>query len=114
MEEQIKRRLRTIKLNKEKPSTKVTTVCDALRSYFEKTDASRYMLCSITAMVRREPPLIEEALRVVQRLRHAELQDQVVPQGMSAEKALKYLIFLVDVNMLYDIGTEKTVSCACR
>lgn len=92
-EEEVKAKLRTLKLGKGAPPNKVTVICDALLPVFKKLDAStnnkyvwanfgcrcksfnkvalydRYLLCTITALVRREPPQIEEALKFVQQLR---------------------------------------------
>uniref|UniRef100_A0A8C3Y2M2 Elongator complex protein 1 n=1 Tax=Catharus ustulatus TaxID=91951 RepID=A0A8C3Y2M2_CATUS len=58
-----------------------------------------YCLSILTAHVKKSPPELEIALQKVHDLRDV--------QAVSAEEALKYLLFLVDVNELYDysLGT---------
>uniref|UniRef100_A0A8C8BM55 Elongator complex protein 1 n=1 Tax=Otus sunia TaxID=257818 RepID=A0A8C8BM55_9STRI len=64
----------------------------------------RYCLSILTAHVKKSPPELEIALQKVH-----DLQENVSPdvKAVSAEEALKYLLFLVDVNELYDysLGT---------
>uniref|UniRef100_A0A8C0EGY0 Elongator complex protein 1 n=1 Tax=Bubo bubo TaxID=30461 RepID=A0A8C0EGY0_BUBBB len=64
----------------------------------------RYCLSILTAHVKKSPPELEIALQKVH-----DLQENVTPdvKAVSAEEALKYLLFLVDVNELYDysLGT---------
>lgn len=106
----IKDKLRSLKLGKAPPATenKIRHVCDALRAVFQKVDANKYLLPILTTYVLRDPPQTEEALRLIQRLRQQERELGLVgldsAGGHTAEKALKYLIFLVDVNVLYNIA----------
>uniref|UniRef100_A0A8C5X3B6 Elongator complex protein 1 n=1 Tax=Malurus cyaneus samueli TaxID=2593467 RepID=A0A8C5X3B6_9PASS len=64
----------------------------------------RYCLSILTAHVKKSPPELEIALQKVHDLRESTTPDV---QAVSAEEALKYLLFLVDVNELYDysLGT---------
>uniref|UniRef100_A0A8C3Y2M8 Elongator complex protein 1 n=1 Tax=Catharus ustulatus TaxID=91951 RepID=A0A8C3Y2M8_CATUS len=63
-----------------------------------------YCLSILTAHVKKSPPELEIALQKVHDLRESVTPDV---QAVSAEEALKYLLFLVDVNELYDysLGT---------
>uniref|UniRef100_A0A669B909 Elongator complex protein 1 n=1 Tax=Oreochromis niloticus TaxID=8128 RepID=A0A669B909_ORENI len=78
---------------------KVDVVCDALRSVMESMDPNKYCLSILTAHVKKTIPELEIALQKVHELR--------APGAVSAEEALKYLLFLVNVNDLYDysLGT---------
>jgi elongator complex protein 1 len=108
----IKARLVPLKIGKDKINSlnKVNHVCDTLRSLMEKKDAEKYLLPILTTLVCKDPPEIEKALLTVQRLRKSELEASgassttTMSSSMTSEKALKYLVFLVDVNRLYDIA----------
>ncbi|NWI65046.1 ELP1 protein, partial [Todus mexicanus] len=64
----------------------------------------RYCLSILTAHVKKSPPELEIALQKVH-----DLRENITPdvKAVSAEEALKYLLFLVDVNELYEysLGT---------
>ncbi|KAM9262870.1 elongator complex protein 1 isoform 2-T2 [Morus bassanus] len=64
----------------------------------------KYCLSILTAHVKKSPPELEIALQKVHDLRESITPDV---KAVSAEEALKYLLFLVDVNELYDysLGT---------
>uniref|UniRef100_A0A8C9ELD2 Elongator complex protein 1 n=1 Tax=Pavo cristatus TaxID=9049 RepID=A0A8C9ELD2_PAVCR len=64
----------------------------------------RYCLSILTAHVKKNPPELETALQKVHDLRG---NSSPSVAAVSAEEALKYLLFLVDVNELYDysLGT---------
>ncbi|NXY11277.1 ELP1 protein, partial [Pteruthius melanotis] len=83
---------------------KVNLICDVLRVAMEHIDPQKYCLSILTAHVKKSPPELEIALQKVH-----ELRESITPdiQAVSAEEALKYLLFLVDVNELYDysLGT---------
>ncbi|XP_069025578.1 LOW QUALITY PROTEIN: elongator complex protein 1 [Embiotoca jacksoni] len=83
---------------------KVDVVCDALRSAMETADANKFCLSILTAHVKKTVPELEIALQKVHELRE---NPPAAPGGVSAEEALKYLLFLVDVNDLYEhsLGT---------
>ncbi|XP_056137038.1 elongator complex protein 1 isoform X2 [Lampris incognitus] len=83
---------------------KVDTVCDALRSCMESMDPHHYCLSVLTAHVKKSVPELEIALHKVHQLR---VNPPDVAGAVSAEEALKYLLFLVNVNDLYEhsLGT---------
>ncbi|MGH0154270.1 UNVERIFIED_CONTAM: hypothetical protein FKN15_027277 [Acipenser sinensis] len=83
---------------------KVDIVCDALRVAMEKMDPNKHCLSILTSYVRKSTPELEIALQKVHELR---VNPHVVPGAVSAEEALKYLLFLVNVNELYEhsLGT---------
>uniref|UniRef100_A0A8B9GHK1 Elongator complex protein 1 n=1 Tax=Amazona collaria TaxID=241587 RepID=A0A8B9GHK1_9PSIT len=79
---------------------KVNLICDVMRVAMENIDPQKYCLSILTAHVKKSPPELEIALQKVHDLRGD-------VKAVSAEEALKYLLFLVDVNELYDyaLGT---------
>ncbi|TKS72786.1 Elongator complex protein 1 [Collichthys lucidus] len=83
---------------------KVDVVCDALRSTLESMDPNKFFLSILTAHVKKTVPELEIALQKVHELRENPPQ---APGAVSAEEALKYLLFLVNVNDLYEhsLGT---------
>ncbi|XP_032530786.1 elongator complex protein 1 [Chiroxiphia lanceolata] len=83
---------------------KVNLICDVLRVAMEHIDPQKYCLSILTAHVKKSPPELEIALQKVHDLRESITPDI---KAVSAEEALKYLLFLVDVNELYEysLGT---------
>ncbi|XP_061691205.1 elongator complex protein 1 isoform X2 [Syngnathoides biaculeatus] len=83
---------------------KVDLVCDALRGVMEATDPNKFFLSILTAHVKKTTPELEIALQKVHTLR---VNPPDGDGGVNAEEALKYLLFLVNVNDLYDhsLGT---------
>ncbi|XP_076443667.1 elongator complex protein 1-like isoform X2 [Babylonia areolata] len=79
-------------------SGKVDTVCDAIRAALEGLGADRFRLSILTSLVRKSQPQLQKALEMVWALRGG----GEGRGGVSAEEALKYLLFLVDVNKLYN------------
>ncbi|WAR00251.1 ELP1-like protein [Mya arenaria] len=84
----------------EQGKNKINTVCDAIRQALIDIDENQYLLSILTTYVRKTKPELEEALHIVKKLRELPVN---LPH-ISAEEALKYLVFLVDVNELYDIA----------
>ncbi|XP_056295683.1 elongator complex protein 1 isoform X1 [Pseudoliparis swirei] len=83
---------------------KVDVVCDALRGAMESMDPNKFFLCVLSTHVKKTEPELEVALQKVHELRVNP------PRGVgavSAEEALKFLLFLVNVNDLYEhsLGT---------
>uniref|UniRef100_A0A7N8XL91 IkappaB kinase complex-associated protein n=1 Tax=Mastacembelus armatus TaxID=205130 RepID=A0A7N8XL91_9TELE len=80
---------------------KVDVVCDSLRSAMESMDPNKFCLSILTAHVKKTVPELEVALQKVRKLRGGS------PGAVTAEEALKYLLFLVNVNDLYEhsLGT---------
>ncbi|NXM09600.1 ELP1 protein, partial [Tyrannus savana] len=83
---------------------KVNLICDVMRVAMEHIDPQKYCLSILTAHVKKSPPELEIALQKVHDLRESFTPDT---KAVSAEEALKYLLFLVDVNDLYEysLGT---------
>nr|XP_020449669.1 elongator complex protein 1 isoform X2 [Monopterus albus] len=83
---------------------KVDVVCDALRSAMESMDPNKFCLSILTAHVKKTVPELDIALQKVHELRES---PPTAPGAVSAEEALKYLLFLVNVNDLYEhsLGT---------
>ncbi|KAK5617225.1 hypothetical protein CRENBAI_010333 [Crenichthys baileyi] len=83
---------------------KVDVVCDALRKAMESMDPSKFCLSILTAYVKKTVPELEVALQKVHELRE---NPPAAAGAVSAEEALKYLLFLVNVNDLYEhsLGT---------
>ncbi|XP_061644154.1 elongator complex protein 1 isoform X2 [Phyllopteryx taeniolatus] len=83
---------------------KVDVVCDALRGTMEAADPNKFCLSILTAHVKKTTPELEIALQKVHKLRANPPEGD---GGVNAEEALKYLLFLVNVNDLYEhsLGT---------
>ncbi|CAB1452515.1 unnamed protein product [Pleuronectes platessa] len=83
---------------------KVDVVCDALRNAMESMDPNKFCLSILTAHVKKTVPELDVALQKVHELRE---NPSAAPGAISAEEALKYLLFLVNVNDLYEhsLGT---------
>ncbi|KAG2015494.1 pol II transcription elongation factor [Coprinopsis cinerea AmutBmut pab1-1] len=74
----------------------VARICDAVRGELEKRDLKKYINTILTAHVVKTPPDYESALAELHRLK--ETDSTVV------EEAVKYVIFLVDAEKLFDIA----------
>ncbi|KAI0785729.1 IkappaB kinase complex IKAP component [Abortiporus biennis] len=72
----------------------IAQVCDGVRAELEKKDLKKYVNSILTAHVVKQPPDHEAGLALLLRLRDTE--PQVV------EDAVKYIIFLVDADRLFD------------
>lgn len=82
---------------------KIDTVCERTCKVFEQIDAAKFVLPTITAHVKRKN--LEAALNVVWSVRNAEVKRAVDAAGVvSSHEALKYLLYLVNVNELYDVA----------
>ncbi|XP_014637538.1 PREDICTED: elongator complex protein 1 isoform X1 [Ceratotherium simum simum] len=94
----------TVQLSRDPDGKKVDLVCDAMRAAMENINPHKYCLSILTSHVKKTTPELEIVLQKVH-----ELQGNAppVPDAVSAEEALKYLLLLVDVNELYDhsLGT---------
>eukprot|EP01125_Pyxidicula_operculata_P018495 TRINITY_DN6566_c0_g1_i2.p1 TRINITY_DN6566_c0_g1~~TRINITY_DN6566_c0_g1_i2.p1 ORF type:complete len:1271 (+),score=281.73 TRINITY_DN6566_c0_g1_i2:37-3849(+) len=83
---------------------KINIICDALYAQFQKMNPNKYLLCILTTLVKHEPPRLEESLGIIEKMSDKEKTSGKNKDEYSAEEALKYLIFLVDVNKLYDVA----------
>ncbi|KII95516.1 hypothetical protein PLICRDRAFT_96071 [Plicaturopsis crispa FD-325 SS-3] len=85
--------LTSIGRGNQSPET-VARLCDATRAVLEKKDLSRYVNSILTAYVVKTPPDREAGLALLLRLRPSEPH--------LVEDAVKYIIFLVDADQLFD------------
>ncbi|KIY46095.1 IkappaB kinase complex, IKAP component [Fistulina hepatica ATCC 64428] len=76
------------------PSEAIAQICDAIRIELEKRDLARYVNSILTAYVMMTPPDYEAGLSILPTLR--EQHPSIV------EDAVKYIIFLVDSDKLFD------------
>ncbi|KZT05444.1 IkappaB kinase complex IKAP component [Laetiporus sulphureus 93-53] len=76
------------------PTDLIGELCDGIRAVLEKRDMKKYISSILTADVVKRPPDHEAALSLLLRLRDSEPQ--------LVEDAVKYIIFLVDADRLFD------------
>ncbi|CAE6434599.1 unnamed protein product [Rhizoctonia solani] len=72
----------------------ITNICDKLRTEVEQRGLAQYIQSILTAHVVKNPPDVESALRVLHTLRESE--------PGTVEDAVKYIIFLVDGDQLFN------------
>ncbi|KAJ9111710.1 hypothetical protein QFC19_001070 [Naganishia cerealis] len=75
---------------------KLNSTCDALRTQLEAKGLVKYVDTILTTHVCKNPPDLEAGLRVLLQLKAS--NPEVV------ENAIKYIIFLTNVNQLYDVA----------
>ncbi|XP_013379508.1 elongator complex protein 1 [Lingula anatina] len=75
---------------------KVDRVCDAVRTALEQLNADKYFLCILTTHVKKRVPELDLALQKIKDLKGNN------PVGMN--ESLRHLLYLVDVNELYDVA----------
>ncbi|XP_051785859.1 elongator complex protein 1 [Erpetoichthys calabaricus] len=94
----------TDQMTQKSEEKKKDLVCDAVRAAMEKLDPDKYCLSILTSHVGKTSPELEIALQKVHDLR---VNTQGASTSVSAEDALKYLLFLVNVDELFDhsLGT---------
>ncbi|KAI8895467.1 IKI3 family-domain-containing protein [Globomyces pollinis-pini] len=78
-------------------SDKVNTACDLIRKELESITGKDYNQSILTTDAKKVPPALEDAMTRI-------LDIKVKQSVEAAESSLKYLIFLVDVDKLYDIA----------
>lgn len=79
---------------------KIDEVCERCCQIFSQDSTSRYLLPLITAHVKRKR--YEAALELIRGVRIAESNGTTMT--VSSQEALKYLLYLVNVNDLYDVA----------
>lgn len=90
-------------------------VCDGVRKVLEKKDLNRYINSILTAYVFRQPPDYEAGLGLLLRIRgtfpffmlkRGLIKVEWCPESAPhlVEDAVKYIIFLVDANTLFDLA----------
>lgn len=91
----------------------VAEVCDAIRAELEQKDLKKYVSSILTAHVVKRPPDHEAGLSLLLRLRgmsQSATVSRIVPtiyvcadtEPQIVEDAVKYIIFLVDADKLFD------------
>ncbi|XP_012256785.2 putative elongator complex protein 1 [Athalia rosae] len=86
---------------------KIENICELLRNHMEgRPDTDRLLLPILTSLVKKqEIKDLEAALVKVKTIRNLENENENEKQfRSSSEEALKYLLYLVDVNTLFDIA----------
>ncbi|KAJ3197353.1 hypothetical protein HK101_004229 [Irineochytrium annulatum] len=77
--------------------SKINAVCSSIASYLlSKEDRTKYITTLLTTDVKKSPPDLEVAMRRVKTLKEVSVEE--------AEGALQYLIFIADVDRLYDVS----------
>lgn len=84
---------------------KIHVICERCCEYFAEHGSAEYVLPTITAHVKRKD--FEATLAIIWQIRLVELEqsaDQTKAVASRAHDALKYLLYLVNVNDLYDVA----------
>ncbi|XP_007950138.1 elongator complex protein 1 [Orycteropus afer afer] len=94
----------SVQLPRDPDGKNVDLICDTLRAAMESINPHKYCLSILTAHVKKTTPELEAVLQKVHEL---QASAPSVPEAVSAEEALRYLLLLVDVHELYDhsLGT---------
>ena len=96
---------RVIVMNAPRTVGKTNVVCEAVRAAVREMDAEKYILTTLTTLAKHSPPRLEDALVCVRSIRDNTAKYGGKNKATShATSALKYLIFLADVNQLYNIA----------
>ncbi|XP_046821517.1 elongator complex protein 1 isoform X2 [Vespa crabro] len=90
------------KNQQESNGNKVSLVCNLLRSILEEKNNANYFIqpILISLVKNHEQQGLEGALKKLKEIKGLESKEFV--QSISSEDALKYLLYLVDVNVLFD------------
>ena len=84
---------------------KVNMICEQMRKVMSELNESKFLHPILCTYVRNEPHMLEEALFLINKVREQEKLKGSVSSESEAERALKYVIYLVDdVNALYDVA----------
>ncbi|KAJ3214160.1 hypothetical protein HDU67_002020 [Dinochytrium kinnereticum] len=89
-------RLQPAKKAAERETLKVNAVCDAVRGALIALDEVKYITSILSTDAKKSPPDLESAMRRIKSLK--------ATSAAEAEKALKYLIFIADVDRLYNVA----------
>ena len=94
-------------------TTKVNLICTHLRTIFQRINPHHYLLCILTTYVKQSPPDLESALQLVKGLHTTSINggglQSLADRGgrdkfAGAAGALAYVIFLCDVQQLYEVA----------
>ncbi|CAH0758252.1 unnamed protein product [Diatraea saccharalis] len=85
-------------------SSKVQTICDILKLHLnQRSDSESKILPILTAFVKKNVDTeLENALFLIKQLKLKESGGSKLPVG--SDEALKYLLYMVDVNQLFDVA----------
>jgi len=83
--------------------SKVNRVCDAIRNALEAAGHNRYLLSILTTYVKKTDPELEKVLTIIKDLKANPVHSSEA-ECVTSEEALKYVLFLVDVNQMYDVA----------
>ena len=85
-------------------SGKINRICTSIRNVLTESKEleEKYLLTILTSYVQDSPPQLGEALLIIKNLLHKEISTEGTTT--KAESALEYVIFLVDVNKLYNVA----------
>lgn len=78
------------------PAEVISELCDSVREELESRDMEKYINSILTAYIVKRPPDLEAGLGVLLQLRER------LPSAV--EDAVKYIIFLVDADTLFDVA----------
>ena len=97
------------------PAEVISELCDSVRKELESRDMEKYINSILTAYVVKRPPDLEAGLRVLLQIRGTVAipifrnlvliiycRSERVPSAV--EDAVKYIIFLVDADTLFDVA----------
>ncbi|XP_071964263.1 elongator complex protein 1-like [Antedon mediterranea] len=84
-----------------KPGSKIDAVCDVIRESCIRINPEKYLLSILTTHIKKTTPELETALRCVLDLRSNQSSNHEQP---TPDQALKYIMYLVDVNKLFDLA----------
>ncbi|PIK52107.1 putative elongator complex protein 1 [Apostichopus japonicus] len=87
-------------------NNKVDNICDALRSALERINDKKYFLSMLTCLAKKKIPELELVLEKINelRLKVAEAADSLESSYPTVDEALNYILYLVDVNALYNVA----------
>lgn len=83
---------------------KVDKICDILKNIMEERhDSNRFIQPILISLVKKQQTVaFEDALKKLKEIKNNELSMNNEEERVSGEEALKYLLYLVDVNVLFD------------
>lgn len=76
---------------------KVNMICKNFKAALDQINSPRYIQTLLTTFVRQSPPDLESAMMLIKDIKTNQ-------SSAEAESALKYVIFLVKVDKLYDVA----------
>ncbi|XP_064620717.1 putative elongator complex protein 1 isoform X2 [Lineus longissimus] len=88
-------------VRKKNAGGKVDKICDTVRETLVTIDKDKFLLSILTAHVKKTEPEMDRALQRIKDLRDSGGRNV---KGVTADEAIRYLLYLVDVNELYDVA----------